>query len=397
MKLNRLELLFLCDLVIFGAGSALVPLLPIRALQMGGSIAEVGAFMAFAYLALAVGTALTGRLVERFQCLHLVVVVGVADALAYLLLGQANDFRQLAALTAVVWFCAGVVTTIVSIYTSQTANRASRGKTFGLMYLAVPVGALLGGTTIGRLTDWQGYSVMFVALGLVHLSVPVLGYFALKGAPAPPRQEMKTARDGQRALPPQAFLLLLLAVLLFATTIYIGRLGTSLAMQTLSFSAGAVTSTAALGGLVAIPIIPWIGALSDRLGRRRFLSMSYLLAVIGIAVLGRASDLWHFWLVAACLSVANFTSTSISSALASDLLSSGELSRGMARLSAMGWVAGIIGFASGGYLVESVGMTTLYRAVIVLPVVALILVNWLPGKRISLRPVLPVLRQAPWC
>jgi MFS family permease len=149
-----------------------------------------------------------------------------------------------------------------------------------------------------------------------------------------------------------------------------GRLGTSLSMQSLSFSASAIASTAMVSGLFTLPLTFLIGALSDRLGRERFLTTSYLLAAMGALILVLATQLWQFWLAATLLLVALTTSGAMASALITDVSRSEALTRGLSWLKGMTSMAGIISFASTGFLLDNYGPITLYLIATTLPLIS---------------------------
>ncbi|MCB0226087.1 MAG: hypothetical protein KDI02_20530, partial [Anaerolineae bacterium] len=64
MAKKQLLALFFCNLIIWSLGNGLVPLLPVYAATLGTTPAVIGYYMAASYLAMALGTIATGRLVE---------------------------------------------------------------------------------------------------------------------------------------------------------------------------------------------------------------------------------------------------------------------------------------------------------------------------------------------
>jgi hypothetical protein len=100
--------------------------------------------------------------------------------------------------------------------------------------------------------------------------------------------------------------------------------------------------------------------LSDRLGRRRFLTLGYLLAAAGALLLILASQLWHFWLAATFVLIARSVSSSVGAALATDILAPEELGRGLARLNAANWITGVVAFGGAGYVIQTLGTPALY-------------------------------------
>src|SRR6266545_4363837 len=381
MKNKQLSILFLTNFAVFFIGMGLLPLLPLYAAQFGATPTGSGLYLASTYTAIALGTVLTGWLSDRLPLRQLSISAGLAGLPALVLLGQAVALWQVVVLTAVVWFCGGIGLALVSILISLYADGSTRGRSFGLMFLARPLAGVIGGVTCGQVVGWQGYPFMFAALGLVWASWPVAALLGMEEqrpradspAPAAAVGESYTRIGGR-------FYLVLLAALLSSTPVYVGRLMTSLSMQTFQFSPGAVASTAVVGGLVTLPITPLIGILSDRLGRRRLLVVSYALAAGGVVLLSMASQLWHFWLETALLFVATTANGSVATALATDVLPRDALRRGMSWLNSMTWVAGIIGFAGTGYLTDTLGAAATCLIAALLAVAAAGLLVWRPRR-----------------
>jgi MFS family permease len=160
--------------------------------------------------------------------------------------------------------------------------------------------------------------------------------------------------ESATALSP-AFRLLLATAFLFNVAVFVGRLGTSCKWKRLASRLRPFPVRLLLGGLVSLPFIFWFGALSDRLGRRRFLAINYLTTVVGVLILSQAVTLEQFWLASACLSLAIYPNGSVLSALATDLLRAANLNKGLSLLSMAGSVAAIVGLAGTGYLFHSLG------------------------------------------
>ena len=375
MKNQRLVYLFACNLVILFVGMGLFPLLPLYAAQFGATPTVIGLYYAVMYIASVAGTIATGWLAQRFPPKGLFAAAGGLGVVALVLL------------TALIWFGCAIGIPLVGVLTGKLADGSSRGKSFTLMYLAYPLGAVLGGTTVGRLVAWQGYSLMFVVLGAVWAIFPIVGLLAAKDEPVPGPASSAAKADESSVDLGRTFFLLLIAFLFSAIAVSTGRLGTSLSMQALSFSPGAVASTATVSGLVTIPVALLIGALSDRLGRKRFLMLGYLLAAGGALTLSMASELWHFWLAATLMMVAFCTNFAVASALATDMLSPEALSRGLPRLSAMDSIASVLSFAGTGYVIDTWGATPLYLTSAVLALIAVLQLARLQSSRAPRMPV----------
>ena len=357
---KQLLFLFASNLVVLFVGMGLFPLLPLYATQFGATRTVIGIYYAVMYAASVLGTMATGWLARRVPPRDLFIAAGALGVAALALLGQATALWQVVLFTAAIWFGGAITIPLVGVFTGLVADGDNRGKSFTMMYLAFPLGAVFGGTTVGQLVAWQGYSVMFAVLAAVWAILPVIGLLGLRDerfSRPTSSAEKKTERSAPLG---RTFYLLLAAFLLSATAINVGRLGTSLSMQNFNFSASAVSSTATVSGLVAIPVITLIGALADRLGHRRLLTTGYLLAGGGALALVTATQLWQFWLAATLMLVAFVTNMSVASAFATSILEPRALSRGLPMINAMDSVASIASFAGAGFVMDTFGATPLF-------------------------------------
>lgn len=362
--------LFTSSFVVLFVGMGLFPVLPIYATEFGASKTIIGIYFAVMYISNAAGSMLPAWLADRLTRKGLFIASSLMGIPALFLLSQANALWQVVILTSVLWFSGGVVISLVSVFTGLYSEGRSRGKSFSLMSLPVPLGALIGGAVVGSLISRQGYGFMFAVLGIIWTTLPLIGWFVLEDQPTskPVSSESGILKTQPRFSP--AFYLLLGLTLISTVAISAGRLGTSLSMQSLNFSASEIAGSAAVSGLVTMPLMLLIGVLSDRMGRERLLVTNYLLAAIGALTLLLATQLWQFWLAATLLLVAISSSSAMASALVTDILQPGALTRGLSWLKGTGSIAGIISFAGTGFLLDNVGPATLYLGVIILPVVA---------------------------
>jgi MFS family permease len=387
MSNRQFGVLFLANLLFFGTGVGLVPLLPSYAGGLGATPTGVGLILAGAYVALAAGAMLTGRLARRIGGHRRLLVAASAPApLLLILLGQVNSPAQLALLMSVMWACGGIVGALTSVLAGLYADPTHRGRVFGLLGLAMPVGATVCTLAIGAATTRLGFPAMFAILGLAWASLPPLAAGCL---PADGPATAPGGAAGGRGAGPYidaAFGRLLAATLLVSTAIFAGRLGSAYAMQGFGFGPGALTAATALGALIAAPLVPLAGALSDRIGRRGFLVGACAAAAAGMLLLLGASHLWHFALAATLFSAASYVIGSVAVALAGDLLPADALGRGLPLLGAVSWGAAIIGFAFGGRLLETLGLTGLSLPAATLALAAGLLVATLrPGTRLAAR------------
>lgn len=374
MKSRGFLPLFLCNFAILFVGFGLFPLLPVYAAEFGATSTMIGFYLAATYTAITLGTLLTGWLSGRVSRKLVFVSAGLIGAPALFLLGQATALRQVILLTCVVWFTGGVGLSLVSVFIGQRAGESSRGKWFSLVALTNPLGAVVGGLAVGWMVTWKGYPLMFTLLCFVYAVWPVVGLWKVQDKPGNETSKADTEKStGRRSN--RSYQFLLLAVLLSAMTVSVVRMGLSLSMKSTHFSPAAISSANVIGGLVTIPVVLGFGLLSDRLGRKLFLVLGYLLAAVGGISLVLASHLWHFWVVAASVLVARTISGSLASALATDILPQQTLGRSLPVLNTMSWASGVVGFAGSGYVIDTLGASDLYIIAALLSVVAVGLIS----------------------
>jgi MFS family permease len=386
MSKKQLFALFLCILVIWVVGNGTLPLLPVYAAQLGAEPAVTGYYLSFSYLALAVGTLVGGWLSDRFQRRKaLLIAVGVVAMPGIWLMGRAANIWQLAALTATGCFLFGVGITLIRILAGLFAGETERGRVFGILALASPLGALAGGLATGPMADRWGYPTMFAVLFLF------LGLWPLTGLLVEDKEVARIRRGEASTVEERpglggGFALLLLASLAATVANFVSLLGRSLAMDDLGFVAAAISGTAAVGGAVALPLPPLVGWLSDRVGRKRFLALCYLAGAAGLSVLAASVFLWHFWVAASLLSVSVSVNNAVGSALVTDLVPQESLGRGMSLFGATPWVGGIIGYAGAGHAIQNLGMTPTFIVGAFLPLIAIVLLIPIRGAEPGLRP-----------
>jgi MFS family permease len=380
--------LFLANFTIYIIGMGLFPVLPLYAGDFGASAGMIGLYMALAYIAITAGSLAVGWIPATISRKKVFVVVGAIGVPALVLLGQVTGFWQIVLLTAIVWFSGGVGTSLTSVFTGVIAEEGDRGRSFSLMFLAKPLAGIVGGFLVAWLVEWGGYTPTFNVMALIWAAMPIVGLIGLPNDKTQAKVEAHSEKmvEGTFLVGNSAaslgwqFNILLVMLLLATIAAYSSRLGISLSLIELNFDASDAASVAISSSLITLPLVPMIGSLSDRLGRHRFLIIGSLMATAGSLILLAADQLWQFWLSGGLLLASMTVTATVASAMGTDLLTAKALNRGLPRLSAMTWTAGIIGFLGAGYLVESLGSETLYIGAVAISIMASVLVLELRPK-----------------
>jgi MFS family permease len=371
MKIKQFVSLIICSLVVWVIGNGLLPLLPVYAGRYGASPALVGYYLAISYFALALGTLVAGWLSDKFQRRKLILVIAsVINIPAIWLMGRTANAWELTVLTAMVWFIGGLGLTLVVILAGLFAEKKERGRIFGLLALTNALGAVIGGLAVGSIADRWGYPTLFTSLAFFSGLLPVMSLL-LEDKP-PVIQGEKLSAITPSALG-SGFYLIVLASIIASIILFVGRLGTSLDMNWLNFSASDITSTTAVGGLIALPLSPLVGWLSDRFNRKILLGICFLSGACGMVVLAISISLWHFWIAAGLLSIQSYVGTGVGSALVTDLVPKESLGRGLSIYNSTGWLGGILGFTISGVAIQNFGMAPTFMVSAVIVLISIIL------------------------
>jgi len=385
MSKRQLLALILCSLVGWTIGNGIAPLIPVQAAGLGASQSMAGICLSLAYLSLAAGVVAGGWISDRFcRCKTPALLSGLVSIPFLWLMGQASTLWVLAVALCVWFFCVGVGLALVNIAAGFSAQEGKRGKIFGILALTAELGALFGGGLTGPIVARWGYASMYTVLSLVGILFPLAALlWEERGHETTLHQETATAKNGAGL--GRGFHFLFVASLGAAVAGFVFFLGRSFVMTDLGFDTAALSTTGAIAGAIALPVPLLAGWLSDRLGRKHLVGLSFLATTAGLLALCASSALWHFWLASALYTL-SFAGGPVGSAMVTDLVPREALGRGLALYNATTWVGGIVGCMLTGYAAQSLGTTPTLIAGAFIPLLAVgLLVPIGRGKRAALK------------
>ena len=363
---------FICCLATWTLGNGTLPLLPLYAMERGASQSTSGLFLAFAFLCLALGTMAAGMLSKDFHHRRLLFVAcGVPSIVLTWLAGRVVNVLQLAVVTGVTWFLAGVILLQTATLVGLAADPEDRGTAFGILGMTNGLGSLIGGLGVGFIVDHFGYRGVFNSLAVFYILCIVGGLVSLESPASSPSEPSHADAAGGRRIG-GLLVLLLVAQLLVAVTNGTGNLGRSLSMNAGGFSKSAITLTAAIQGLVSLGFPLVMGWFSDRIGRRKVLVVSCAVICASLILLAYSRLLWHYCLFAVTYSFLS-VSQGIGPAYVVDIDPTGNVGRGVSLFQSMFWVGSIAAMASTGFAIERMGPVTPILASSLFPVAAAIL------------------------
>jgi MFS family permease len=361
MSRKQLATLFICSLIPWIVGNGLIPLLPVYAVKLGADSTVAGLYLAFSYFAIALGAISAGWVSgSRYhRKLPLIIASTVGVPLAWLM-GQVNSIMVLTLLTALLWFNGGLVLALISILTGMSAGENERGKIFGILALTSELGAVVGGLGTGWLVKNWGYTTMFTALAFCLIIGPLAALFLEEKEDKRPQHDESIPRKSKPL--GKSYFILFSASIITSIAGFFLILIRSLAMSDMGFSALEISSTAAVGGLISMPLPFLMGWLSDRINRKTILVLGYLSGFAALALMIFSNELWHFWIVFILQGIAVGSNSSIGNAWVSDLIPGESLGKGLALFGSTTWIGGIVGFALTGFILQNLGF--LYTCII---------------------------------
>jgi MFS family permease len=364
---------FLCSFAAWAVGNGTVPLLPLYAMERGASAAGSGLFMAFAFGCLALGTFAPALLPKRFARRRaLLIATGILWVILSLLTSRTTTLLTFGAAAGVAYFFAGIVFSQAAVLTGLAAPAKERGTAMGILGMTNGLGALVGGLGVGWLADRFGFAWVWEGTAAVCLLIVAGGLLSVES----PSTEEAPAAGGPRpaAALGAALILLVAAQFLLSVTNSTANLGRSLCMDQQGFSKLAINSTQAVSGAVALCLPLALGWLSDRVGRKWILVVSYLVSAAGLVVLALATRLWQFYVFAA-LNAFLSVPFGVGPAYVMDVVPRENAARGVSIFQTLNWVGNIGGMAAGGLAAQRFGIAVpvLYSALFPIAGVVLLL------------------------
>ena len=356
MNQRKLAGLFVCSLVVYSYGNGFLPLMPLYAQRLGATSETAGYYVGFSYLLLAIGTFVGGWLSDAAPSRRaLLAGSGILAFPLTWLLGRVETFGQLVVVNGAQWLVIGVCLAVIGAIAGREASPKERGRVFGILATTISLGGLIGGLVVGRMADAWGYAFTLSVLSLVMLIIPVAALAMGRESAVERRATIGTGARGAVPLVSGGLVLLVAAEVLTMVSNGEGNLGRSLQMNVAAFNGTAITTTAAVGGLAALPIPFLLGWLSDRAGRKAIIAACPLFGVASLLFLLFSRSLWQFCLVSIFNSLMT-VSVSIGPAIVADVVRRERVGTAISLFQSAVWVGMIIGYSSSGIAFQRLGV-----------------------------------------
>lgn len=263
--------------------------LPLFLLNLGASPINLGIIEGVSDGSSTLAKLVGGRLADRVRVRHLLASAGyLATGVSTGLFSVARSWSELLAARAVGWFSRGVRGPARNAMLADSTPKKDVGKAFGFHRSADTIGAVAGPLAAVLALKFLGLRGVFLLTALPGVLSGLCFFFTVRDPRARTDTSSRSLPRWGAAIPP-TFRRFLLAVGLFGVGDFAHSLLVMRAATLLDQTAGAMTTAVflyALHNVVhALMSFP-IGALGDRLSRRRLLALAYIvnaLAAVGFA------------------------------------------------------------------------------------------------------------------
>jgi MFS family permease len=380
MSKQQLFIFSLAMVLILGNGSGMAIMLPVYLGRMGSDPTFIGFLFAMLYLALSVSGILAGWLSDRFHKRKLMCILSAAaEIIAGLILLAARSLPVLAASLILSWFLAGIHIALINVLVGLQAEKSKRGQVFGIMGFVIGLGPILSGFLYGPLMDRFGMNALFIISLAISILWTILSLFYKE---VPKQTDVDSRISAAGAPLGRSFVFLVLASILGWIIVNGGKLGISMIMNGLNFSAGEISTTAGIASLVILPLPLFLGWISDRTGRKPLIVGLNLLGIAGLVILSRVTSLSGFWLASTMLSFYGCFS-GLTIALAVDILPRQAMGIGISLISGTSNIAGIFSSALLGLAFRGLGPSTTFLAALILPLAAIAMLFFVSERRFN--------------
>jgi len=378
--------IFLASFLLWCVGNGIMPLLPVRAGGLGLENELIGLFLSGAFASLLAGTLLVGRFFDRIRNPSLLVLAcGPAGTAALVLMAVSTTAAPFIAGTFVAWGCTGALIATLNAAAGLRFPPEKRGRLFGALSSTIPAGALVGGFSMGAIVDASSFRTMFLCASAAAALASVVLLWAVRGVASPASSSERAPSGG---LPRGwTFWLFIIATVVAAATGFAARIGTPLVMASKQLSNFSISGTVAVGGLLALPLAPLIGRLSDRVGRLGPLVACTVALSAGLLVIPFCETGWHFWISGILVSAFFYIGFGLGLALMSDLVDEKHMGLGVGIYQGAQWSGGISGILLTGMTLGPDTTLQVFgiNGIVALASISLLLVAAVLGRR-KVRP-----------
>jgi MFS family permease len=359
------------------AWGGIFPLLNVYIHDRGISLVLIGTLstagsVVFSLAGVTIGR-LSDRLGNRRDLAVVMLVVGAASMLAYLL---AQQFLQFMLLGIVSMAMIGGYTVLIDAVVTSVLPEAQRGGSFGWYRISGSLGFAMAGSALGLITGGLGLTAIFVIAAVAHV---VAAAAALLMREPPPL--LASASHAPAARPPGLWSTLLISGLLWLMIAdVIAVFGSQLAYPFLNIyladhlraTAGDLGWLSTVSVLAEMPAMIGLGRLSDHAGRGIILALGFGSIALSWLLVYLAPGLWLIYLSRPLVGI-GIVRYSVGVALISDRVPYEQRATLLGISNVTFGAGGLIAPSVGGFLAQTMGIQPVFLVAFVVSLLATLL------------------------
>jgi MFS family permease len=382
MSKKQLFLFGVVLILIFGNGSGFVTMIPVHLSRLGVGPDKIGYLFSLLYFGIASSGILAGWLADRFGRHKLMSILSAAGQIvaSLLMLLSAQSFPLLTVSLFFSWFLAGFHAALISALIGLQAKENERGRVFGTIGFMTGLGPVISGFLYGKIVDVYGFKALLELSLAISVLWMILSLFY--GQPPIPAQSQQTEQESGGTKLPVSFYLVVFAAILGWIAVNGGKLGITLLMTRLSFSANDISLTVGVASLTALAMPLFLGWLSDLVGRKPLLLTLNLLGLAGIFLISQKNGLVGFCVASSLLSIYSCFG-GLSNALITDVMPKENLGLGLSVINSTAHIAGLFSSILLGQAINAFGFTTPFLIGMILPLIAASLIGYVPKQLVA--------------
>lgn len=293
--------------------SQLIPILPLFIEQLGvHDIAEIERWSGLAYgitfITMALFSPVWGKAADRYGRRPMLLRASMGMALVLTCMGFVQNVQQLVGLRLLQGTISGYYSAAITLVATQTPKEKS-GWALGTLSTGAVAGMLLGPLIGGATADLLGLRSVFFLIGGLLMVAFFAAWFFVTEQFTPVAGKSPSLRDTWRCMPYPAItaamfvttLVLQMALMSIQPILTVYIVGLSADTSYIAFLSGMVFAASGLASIVAAPRL---GALADRIGPPRVMSVALLSAGLLFIPQAMVRNAWELLVLRFLLGIA---------------------------------------------------------------------------------------------
>lgn len=374
-ELQKLHVILGTSFFLWTGWLAFTPVFPLYVVDFGLSYLDLGILMAIPSIFSIFLRLPIGSIADRIGRNRLILFALAVQSFSFLLLGVLSSFSSLFAVRALQGIVVAFFPPVITATIYDLAIPTSKGTMFGVFFTSIGLAMISGPLLSSVLLEFLDFNSFFIFLSLLPATAFVIYLIGMNRDHSQDEKHNSGMSSVWRVLKNKGVLALCSCRVLFATTTSIFATVFSVyARDTLLIAASLVSALFMIRGITNTLLRLPSGKISDRIGRKKPIMLSYVLVVGVFLLFSETFSFVAFILIMALYGFAWGLRVAPETALLSDLVESEDVNMGIALLQTMFPIGATIGSLLAGWFAEIVAIQTIFQitSLIIIPAIVIL-------------------------